>query len=108
MNSMTKLKTVPHEARILMVLALALGFLALPGLAQGQDEAPAAPDSTLTVEEPEAAAVVDSVAIAEALGDSTAMVVLLGNELFPVHGASVISADDRAAALSEAIGEIAK
>jgi len=40
--------------------------------------------------------------------DSTAMVVLADNELFVVGSQSVVSAEERAAALSEAILELAK
>ncbi len=109
MITMTKLRAVPHGLKILMILALVFGLLALPGLAQDQDDPPPQLDTALTVEEQVAAAVTeDSVAVAEALEDSTAMVVLQGKDLFPMHGVSVVGAGDRAAALSEAIGEIAK
>jgi small-conductance mechanosensitive channel len=109
MIAMKEIMTVSGGARILMILALVLGLLALPGLAQDQDDTSSEPDSVITIEKQvTAGSAPDTAAIAEALGDSTAMVVLQGRDLFPVHGASVISADDRAAALSEAIGEIAK
>ena len=109
MIAMTKFQTSPRGLGITLLMAFALVVLALPGLAQDQAETSVDPDSVTTAEEPVTAATAsDSVAVAEALGDSTAMVVLQGRDLFPVHGASVIGADDRAAALSEAIGEIAR
>jgi small-conductance mechanosensitive channel len=90
-------------------MVFVLVALTLPGLAQDKDETSAEPDSVTTAEEPAAAsAIPDTIEVSEALGDSTAMVVLRGRELFPVHGESVIRAGDRASALSEAIGEIAK
>ena len=40
MITMTKLRAVPHGLKILMILALVFGLLALPGLAQDQDDPP--------------------------------------------------------------------
>ncbi len=94
-----------------LFLALALGLLTLPAYAQdqNQDESPAKPDTTATSELPDGAvAVPDTIEFSEALDDTTAMVVLGGRELFPVHGESIMGAGDRAAALSKAIGEVAK
>jgi small-conductance mechanosensitive channel len=109
MIAMTKLKAFPRSLWIAIILGSVLGLLALQGFAQDQNETPAKPDSSITGEEPAAAtAIPDTIEISEALGDSTAMVVLGGKELFPVHGESILGADERAAGLSEAIGEIAK
>ena len=68
-------------------------FLALPVHAQELNDVPAEPDSAT---------------IAEALGDSTAMVMLGNRELFAVHSESFVGAEERAAALSEAILDVAK
>jgi len=107
--AMTKLKVFPRSLWIAIVLGSVLGLLALPGFAQDQNETPAEPDSSISAEELAAAtAIPDTIEVSEALGDSTAMVVLGGKELFPVHGESIMGADERAAKLSEAIGEIAK
>ena len=79
---------------ILTVIAIAL---AQPCL--GQDNAgapPPIPDTTLVVE------------VADISGDSTSMVVLLGNDLFSVGAGSVVGALARADQLSERILEVAK
>ncbi len=76
---------------IIGVVGIAISSLLIPNsscLAQETDSPPAEPDSA---------------EVAAALGDSTAMVVVGGRELFEVHSESFVSAKDRADALSEAI-----
>jgi len=76
----------------IMVIAAALAFSAA-GQCTAQDSTQVSPE----LEE-----------VIEAHGDSTAMVTVMGRELFAVSAASVVSADERAEALSERILEIAK
>lgn len=96
----TKIVSLLHPLVRACLLIVILGVTALPCLAQNQ---------AATISEPDSAAIAESLAaIAESLGDSTAMVMLGARKLFEVHGESHISADERAAKLSEAIESVAK
>ncbi|RKZ13554.1 mechanosensitive ion channel family protein [bacterium] len=81
-------------------LALVLATCLVAGLAMGQDEPPVEADQ----QEPP----VDMEEAAEAATDTMAMVVVLGQDLFAVGPQSVISAQERAAAMEEAIRNLAK
>jgi len=86
-------KCLHNSIWFLGVLYLVISCTFSNSLAQDESSENAAPDST---------------AIAEVLGESTAMVVLRSQELFVVHGESIVSAQDRADALSEAILAVAE
>ncbi len=87
------MENFPRLQRRVLFLICILALLVQPGFAEDRNEEPAEPDS---------------IAIAEALGETTAMVTLGTRELFPVHGESHISAGERAAGMSEAILAVAK